>query len=171
MSIETEREIDNLEGMIRKLTLRQDELKNQFSNLSNAISELSHDGGDMREENTDHLNEPSPIRKERDMTILENLALSRSRLKAMIRGLRSDLPYPRDTEIYKFGGSLIHLSACTERIRDTLYFVYRYATPQEHAVFMDVYNRVNDTTSDDNADGLYRAENSAPDILQWPASP
>lgn len=171
MSIETEREIDNLEGMIRKLTVRQDELRNQFTSLLDAISDLSSDNSNTVKDNIDHVDASIQTPKARSMVVLDNLNLSRLRLKAMIRGLRSELPYPRDTEIHKYGENLINLSACTERIRDTLHFVYQNANTQEHEAFMQVYNLVNDTTSDDYADGLYRAENSAPDILQWPPSP
>ena len=171
MSIETEREIDNLEAMIRKLTMRQDELRNQFTSLSNAISDLSSDNSDTLEDNKDHVDASIQTPPARSKMVSSNLHMSRSRLKAMIRGLRSELPYPRDTEIHKYGENLINLSACTERIRDTLHFVYQNANTQEHESFMQVYNLVNDTTSDDDADGLFRAENSAPDILQWPPSP
>ena len=147
MSLEMEKEIASLDEMISKMNLRQADLVKQQSDMKGAIKEM----GGIEEVGM-------LMRSGRSPMLLDHLSLPRLRLKAMIRGLRAELPEPRDTAIYEYGPGLINLSVSTERLRDMLHFVYEKATDEEQCVFMDVYNTVHDTKGDDNVDALFRAE-------------
>lgn len=147
MSLEMEKEIASLDEMLSKMNLRQADLVKQRNDMKCAIVEM---GGVCRGE---------PWRGGAPME-LDHLNLSRLRLKAMVRGLREELPDQQDSAIFEYGRcpALVNLSVSTERIRDMMHFVYKTATDEEKCVFMDVYNTVHDTEGDDNVDALFRPE-------------
>lgn len=184
MSSDLDREVSKLEMMIKKMTLRKESLEQQRVEVGDAIVAVG--GRDtVRAEPPESVSPVSSgifscamamasgweaegvgggrqsVRQVGMATTGTYLStLSRMRLKAIVRGLRAEMPHPRDTAIYVNGDGLVNLSRTTEHISKALLFVYDNATDEEQCVFMDVYNTVYGTEGDDNVDALFRTDES-----------
>ena len=188
-----EHELIDIEATLAKLTLRQNELRKHARIVNETLSTMcieSGDSDDISEQKAQHNQAHEMPQKYRDMMFHRDMllsetrppqhnssgwdsidGLSRTRLKAVIRGLRSDMPVNRDSVIFEYGDNFVNLSLCTDRLRETVRFVHTNATCSELGVLETILNAVVAAADDDAADQLYRVTSPAPHILQWPDSP